>query len=79
MHFERRNAFQNYIKKISQKKKEKRSVSTLPKIFRPVTQNTLIFFFALVSLYIIQSKTVFYKMDNFTICLDIEKFLSKLS
>ena len=44
MHFERRNAFQNEMHKIIFFP-EKICVPTLPKIFRPVTQNTSIFLF----------------------------------
>ena len=45
MHFERQDAFQNAIKLISfQKKVKKICVPTLPKIFRPVTRNTLFLF-----------------------------------
>ena len=61
MHFERRNAFQNakklYFfqnKKIIKKIYD--CVPTLPKVFRPVTQNTFIFLFiiyALLALHII--------------------------
>ena len=47
MHFERGNAFQNaenYI--FLGKNKKKIFVPTLPKRFRPVTRNTLIFYLA---------------------------------
>ena len=43
MHFERRNAFQNASNYIFFQKKIYMPIYTLPKIFRPVTQNTLIF------------------------------------
>ena len=42
MHFERQNAFQNAFKKI-QKKNIQICVPTIPKIFTPVTRNTLFF------------------------------------
>ena len=47
MQYERRNAFSKCIKLYffpEKKKKKKIYVPTLPKIFRPVTRNTLIFF-----------------------------------
>ena len=49
MRFERRNAFQNALNYIFSRKKilKKIFVPTLPKIFRPVTQNTFIFLFGL--------------------------------
>ena len=46
MHLERRNNFQKCIK-IKFFPDKKKSVPTLPKIFRPVTGNTLIFYLAL--------------------------------
>ena len=49
MHFERRNAFQNVLNYIYfQKKiiKKNTRVPTLPKIFRPITPNTLILYLA---------------------------------
>ena len=45
MHFERRNAFKNANNYIFLQKKNN---PTLPKIFRPVTRNTLIFLFGLM-------------------------------
>ena len=47
MYFEMQNAFQNVQNCIffqKKKKLNKKGVLTLPKIFRSVTQNTLIFF-----------------------------------
>ena len=46
MHFERQNVFQNTYYIFFRKKNnlKKICVPTLPKIFRPVTRNTLIFF-----------------------------------
>ena len=49
MHFERQNAFQNASNHIIFQKK-KICVPTLPKMFRPVTRNTLIFLFGLDNL-----------------------------
>ena len=50
MHFERRNAFQNALNYIFSEIKiiKKLSLPTLPKIIRPVTQNTLIFVFGFI-------------------------------
>ena len=52
IHFERQNAFQKFIKLyfFSRKKiKKKKLCATLPKIFWPVTRNTLIFLFGLMT------------------------------
>ena len=56
MHFERQNAFQNALNNIffSRKKNIKKlCVPTLPKIFRPVTQNTLTILFGLIKAFVI--------------------------
>ena len=45
MHFERRNAFQNALSYFFSEKNK--CMPTLPKIFRPVTRNTLILLFGL--------------------------------
>ena len=50
MHFERHFAFQNALILFFPEKKT--CVHTLPKIFRPVTRNTLIFYFALFDCFL---------------------------